>query len=383
MRNRNSYKLFILLAFVLFLGVGYAVVNSVSLTVTGTAGAGDSNLKVYFNGRKSISNTSKLSVDVLEGSTNATFTVSDLELNETVSFLVDVVNNEIDVPAKITITTSGSNAYYKVWSSADSLTIQPGETKQIGILVNMTKTPITPEDSIVNFTITLDAVPADLISFYIDGTEYYAETGMTWAEWIDSSYNQIGITVASGYVANRTVIYYGSSDLVKATSAIIADADYITSCCFDPGSKVLMADGTYKNIEDVEVGDVVMSLDESTGKYVAQKVTATIIKEKSTDLVYVHLSNGTRIGMRAYHPLLTTEGWKSLRPGMAETMLDVGKVPMLEVGDTLVGIDENSTIVSIEQRPEVEDYTTYNLSVENTHNYIVEGIVAHNAIPGC
>ena len=155
MRNRNSYKLFILLALVLFLGVGYAVVNSVSLTVTGTAGAGTQVLAVSFTGEYTISNTSKLSVDVLEGSTNATFTVSDLELNETVSFLVDVVNNEIDVPAKITITTSGSNAYYKVWSNADSLTIQPGETKQIGILVNMTKTPITPEDSIVNFTIKI------------------------------------------------------------------------------------------------------------------------------------------------------------------------------------------------------------------------------------
>ena len=227
MRNRNSYKLFILLALVLFLGVGYAVVNSVSLTVTGTAGAGDSDLKVYFNGRKSISNTSKLSVDVLEGSTNATFTVSDLELNETVSFLVDVVNNEIDVPAKITITTSGSNAYYKVWSSADSLTIQPGETKQIGILVNMTKTPITPEDSIVNFTITLDAVPflsSELITFKVSGLieeEYVAEPGMTWGEWVESEYNQYDyylyhqtIAFSTSYVLDG-VAMVGPNDVIK------------------------------------------------------------------------------------------------------------------------------------------------------------------------
>jgi intein/homing endonuclease len=68
---------------------------------------------------------------------------------------------------------------------------------------------------------------------------------------------------------------------------------------------------------------------------------------------------------------------------MAETMMDVGEVPLLEVGDTLVGFDEEVTILSIEDREHIENYTTYNLSIENTHNYIVEGIVAHNAVPGC
>ena len=228
MRNRNSYKLFILLALVLFLGVGYAVVNSVTLTVTGTAGAGDSDLKVYFNGRKSISNTSKLSVDVLEGSTNATFTVSDLELNETVSFLVDVVNNEIDVPAKITITTSGSNAYYKVWSNADSLTIQPGETKQVGVLVNMKKTPITSEDSVANFTITLDAVPflqPDLITFKVTGllnADYAFDPGMTWAEWVESEHNQYdfyvynqSVAFSTSYVVDEDGVMVGPNDVIK------------------------------------------------------------------------------------------------------------------------------------------------------------------------
>ena len=38
----------------------------------------------------------------------------------------------------------------------------------------------------------------------------------------------------------------------------------------------------------VEVGDMVMSLDEETGEYVPQKVLATIIREKSDDLVYVN-----------------------------------------------------------------------------------------------
>ena len=142
-----------------------------------------------------------------------------------------------------------------------------------------------------------------------------------------------------------------------------------------------MADGTEKNIEDVEVGDMVMSLNEDTGEFIIQKVAQTITNKYSTDLVYVHLSNGVRLGMRAYHPLLTTEGWKSLRPDQAETINEIGEVEELKVGDTIIGYEENVTIVSVEQRPEVENYYTYTLNIEGYHNYIVEGIVAHNK--GC
>ena len=154
---------------------------------------------------------------------------------------------------------------------------------------------------------------------------------------------------------------------------------YNMACCFDAGSQVLMANGTTKSIEDVEIGDMVMSLNEETGEYVAQKVNECIIKHNSDDLVYVKFSNGTKIGMRAYHPLLTTDGWKSLRPNLAETTMEAGEeVKLLEVGDTLIGYSENVTVVSIEQRPEIENYDTYNLSIDGYHNYIVNGIVVHN-----
>ena len=152
------------------------------------------------------------------------------------------------------------------------------------------------------------------------------------------------------------------------------------TCCFDPDSQVLMADGSTKNIENIEKGDMVISLNEDTNEFEIQKVERTIIKHNSDDLVYINLSNGDKIGMRAYHPLLTVDGWKSLRPNQVETIMDVGTVPLLKVGDILIGYDENVSIVSIEARPDINNYDTYNLSVEGHHNYIVNGIVAHNAV---
>ena len=154
-------------------------------------------------------------------------------------------------------------------------------------------------------------------------------------------------------------------------------------CCFDAGSKVLMADGTTKNIEDVEIGDLVMSLKEETGEFIPQQVTNVIIKHNSDDLVFINLSNGIRIGMRAYHPILTEEGWKSLRPDVAETIMDVGyKVQLLKEGDMLIGYGENTKIDSIEKRPLIDNFDTYNLSVEECHNYILNGIVVHNVHSG-
>ncbi len=219
-------------------------------------------------------------------------------------------------------------------------------------------------------------VALKLISFSIEGSTvgtYSAEDGMTFREWTASPYNTDGCYIENNgfFTANGTAIYSISVD-----SVIVNNKSYGT-CCFDPGTQVLMADGKTKNIEDIQVGDIVKSLNEDTGEYIDQKVIKTITKHNSDDLVYVHLSNGLRIGMRAYHPLLTTEGYKSLRPEIAKK--DVKDVMLLEVGDTLVGYEENVTIISIEEREPIANYDTYNLSIEGYHNYIVEGVVAHNA----
>ena len=153
----------------------------------------------------------------------------------------------------------------------------------------------------------------------------------------------------------------------------------VVGCCFDAGSQILLANGTTKNIEDIAKGDIVMSLNEATKEFEPKPVKSLIIKENSDDLVFVHLSNGTKIGMRAYHPLLTVDGWKSLRPDFDEVIKEVGNVELLKIGDILVGYDENLEIINIESRPYIENYTTYNLDVEDNDNYVVEGIVAHNA----
>ena len=200
--------------------------------------------------------------------------------------------------------------------------------------------------------------------------------------WTSSNTNIVTVTPASdGRSAIVKGIAYGNATISVTGGAQCSVFVDVPACCFDAGSQVLMANGKTKNIEEVKDGDMVMSLNEDTGEFVSQEVKKIITKHNSDDLVYVNLSNGERIGMRAYHPLLTTEGYKSLRPDFAETTMEAGeKVELLRVGDTLVGYKENVAVISIEERPEIENYNTYNLAIEGYHNYIVNGIVVHNAV---
>ena len=55
--KKKNFKMFLILGLVLFLSVGYAVVNSVTLTITGAAGAGTEEINTFFTGATEISKT--------------------------------------------------------------------------------------------------------------------------------------------------------------------------------------------------------------------------------------------------------------------------------------------------------------------------------------
>lgn len=70
---------------------------------------------------------------------------------------------------------------------------------------------------------------ATLISFTIAGTSYQAEDGMTWSEWVASSYNTAGFVVKNGYTYQSSSSAYhiclNSTD-IPATAEIVANASY-------------------------------------------------------------------------------------------------------------------------------------------------------------
>lgn len=334
------------------------------------------------------------------GITNYTLSATETAIELGYTFKVD--GEEVSLPYTLTkdctieITNTNSNyiindtLYYSdnspITISAQDIVVddndEPSDDYEHTLTINFKVKQTTK--NLISFSIQVDGSSSDVLSLE-------AEEGMTWEEWVNSSYNNLPTPLGtitkilieddypkcsiSGGSWNRP-IYYDSSQKKQISADDVIEsghAYYITTaCCFDAGTQVLMSDDTTKNIEDVEIGDEVVSYNIETKKFENKKVLNTIINKHSTDLVELKFSDGTTIRMRAYHPLLTIDGYKSLRQHNG--------LPLLEIGDKLITKDGLTELLLI--TPIViltTNYSTYNLSVKDNHNYVVNGIVAHNA----
>ena len=76
------------------------------------------------------------------------------------------------------------------------------------------------------FTIAVKDAPKTIINFTIDGTSYQAEEGMTWAEWVDSASNTIGLYLSDSADGVYWDWYclFDATDAVKASDVIEAKA---------------------------------------------------------------------------------------------------------------------------------------------------------------
>lgn len=83
--------------------------------------------------------------------------------------------------------------------------------------------------------------------------------------------------------------------------------------------------------------------------------------------------------MTPSHPILTTAGWKSRNILLALREHHVATT-WLNVGDEVICYGENAQILSIHDLIVPEHYDTYNLSIDDLHTYMVEGVVVHNVM---
>ena len=135
------------------------------------------------------------------------------------------------------------------------------------------------------------------------------------------------------------------------------------STCFLAGTSVSMSDGTEKPIEDIKVGDVVLSYDEKSKSNVASIVKKTLHHPKEQTNSYLIINNKLRVTPN--HPTLVNNKWQRIDNA------NIGKVLRLQNGNNLI-------ITSI--RIVYDKVPTYNLEVEDTHTYYAGGVLVHN---GC
>lgn len=141
--------------------------------------------------------------------------------------------------------------------------------------------------------------------------------------------------------------------------------DFGTSYCFVAGTLVTTEDG-HKPIEEIQVGDKVLSEDELTGEVALKEVYATSVSE-TDEFYHIHV-NGEEIVATGTHPFYVYKfGWTTARA------LRAGDVLVLSNGELV-------TVEWIDHEILESPINVYNFEVEDFHTYFVgkSGILVHN-----
>lgn len=173
-------------------------------------------------------------------------------------------------------------------------------------------------------------------------------------------------------LATTQTVAYGKANISGGEVTLISYYTFpdnrigIADTCFLAGTKIVMADESYKNIEDITVGDMVKSFDEETGRIVNRRVTHVFhhTREETTKY-YLVINNQLRVTPN--HLVYSNGRWVYSGD--------------LKTGSSLFYPCSNYKIYSIEKVFKREP--TYDFEVEGIHNYFValdtSDVLVHNA----
>lgn len=148
----------------------------------------------------------------------------------------------------------------------------------------------------------------------------------------------------------------------KGTRGKAADLLYVDEC-FPGRTRIKMWDGSTKAIEEIEIGDRVLSYDERKNKLVAKTVLEVKCTGKKETYTFETVS-GKKITCTANHPVWTREGWKEVFEAKSIATTET------RTGDFFFESIIGSRFKAVEK--------VYNLEVEGTHTYIADGFIVHN-----
>ncbi|MET9555259.1 polymorphic toxin-type HINT domain-containing protein [Streptomyces sp. NPDC006645] len=154
-------------------------------------------------------------------------------------------------------------------------------------------------------------------------------------------------------------------------------AKFLGKChSFLPGTGVLLADGTRRAIEEIDVGDTVVTTDTKTGKTTKKKVVATITTEDDEDFTEITISLDDD-----YSSIVATDTHPFWVPELRK---------WVKAGDLYPGQRLRTSAGTHVQITATTHYTkqqrTHDLTIQDIHAYYVLAgetpVLVHNATPG-
>ncbi|MEV6591637.1 polymorphic toxin-type HINT domain-containing protein [Streptomyces acidicola] len=214
----------------------------------------------------------------------------------------------------------------------------------------------------------------DLYDNFVE--KHGADTGSKMFDSGDDAAEVAGLATGVGGLFKALAKKLVKNSGKKAAKEVEAPKPGCTKC-FLAGTDVQMADGSTKDIEDVEVGDEVLATDPETGETGPRKVTHLIITED--DKRFNELS------------IATDDGIEQLTATYEHPFWSPSEQIWIEAGDLTAGMalltDEGDTVVVTGNRAYTDHARTYNLTVDDLHTYYVLAgvtpVLVHNSGPGC
>ena len=166
--------------------------------------------------------------------------------------------------------------------------------------------------------------------------------------------------VVKEYNRSLSEIVLKNGSLIKGISAETPDrlrgGQWHGAWCHPAGTPVLMADGSEKQIEQIQAGDVVQT------RFGPHSVTAAGLSGNTADWITITYGNGHTLTATADHPVLLNGTFK----------------PIVEakIGDEVTTLKGSAKIIQWVKTPAHEQ--VYNLTVDAVNEYVAGGVVVHN-----
>ena len=191
------------------------------------------------------------------------------------------------------------------------------------------------------------------------------------------SYNSI----ISQFNANAKAHFAATQDAqILANSSGTCSTD---NTCLIEGTQVEMSNGTFKNIENILVGDNVMSFNIHTmpsNDNVSQLLTWESLELNTDESIARVTGNTESISMEIFNinnNLLKATA-SHLHIIKRNNVWKISKTENILVGDYLLNKDLTTTIITTIEIENEDNYKVYKLDVEDDDVYVANGIVTHN-----
>lgn len=164
------------------------------------------------------------------------------------------------------------------------------------------------------------------------------------------SYNKSLLEI---YLINGSIIRGFGSDAFDR----LRGPQHHRAWCFVAGTLISMADGSFKSIESVQIGDKIMT------RHGVRTVIDSGVSGNPNELVHIDCGVTSLTGT-VDHPVLVGNSW----------------IPMgeLKTGDQLCVSTKDICTLAVRHAERLPNTVTYNLTVEGEHEYIANGIIVHN-----